>query len=327
VIARRRALLGAAALAFAPRVVFAQASPRVLRVAILSESTEAARRPMWALFRERLAQLGYVEGRTLALESGHANDDPARLPAIAADLVARRPDVIVVASTSASIAAKNATTTIPIVFVGPADPVASGLVSNLARPGANVTGFSPMQAEIGAKWIELLRAIAPKLQRAAYLTDTGNAGEMRVFETLRERAKALGASVTVYEGVRAEALEGSLEAIPRDRNEGLAVALTPAMLPHVERIVRFAAERKLPAVYARREYVAAGGLMYYGPDPGPLYTKAADYVHKIATGTRPGDLPVERALAVKSAVNLRAAKAQGLVLPPSILVAADETID
>lgn len=325
-VARRRVLVSMAALACAPRGLAAP-SPRLLRVAVLSESTQTARRALWTLFTDRLSELGYVQGRTLALDWYHADDRPERLPKLAADLVAKRPDVIVAVSTPAAIAAKQATATIPIVFVGPADPVGSGLVANLARPGANVTGFSPMQAEIGAKWIELLRAFAPTLERAAYLTDTGNPGELKVYEMLRERGAALGATVTVYEGVRADALERSLEAIVRDRNQGLAVALTAAMLPHRERIVRFAAARKLPAVYARREYVAAGGLLFYGADSTPLFAKTADYVHRIATGTKPGDLPVERPMAVKSALNRQAAREQGLVVPPTILAAVEEVLD
>ena len=153
-VARRRALGLLAALACAPRTVAAQAPPRPLRVAILSESTENARRALWALFRDRLAQLGYVEGRTLALDWRYADDRPERLPKLAGEIVASMPDVIVAVSTPAALAAKNATATIPIVFVGPTDPVGSGLVSNLARPGGNTTGFSPMQGEIGPKWLE-----------------------------------------------------------------------------------------------------------------------------------------------------------------------------
>ena len=326
-VARRRALGLLAALACAPRTVAAQAPPRPLRVAILSESTETARRNLWALFRERLVQLGYVEGRNLALDWRNADDMPSYLPKLADDIVKSKPDVIVAVSTPAAVAAKNATATIPIVFVGPTDPVGSGLVSNLARPGGNTTGFSPMQGEIGPKWLELLRALSPKLQRAAYLTDTGNPGEMRVFEMMRERAAALGVTVQVYDAVQSGALDRAFVAIVRDRNEGLAVGLTAAMLAHSDRIVKFAAERKLPAVYARRDYPDAGGLMSYGADSTPLYAKTADYVHRIATGTRPGDLPVERPSAIRMVVNRRAAKAQGIALPPSILAAADETID
>lgn len=322
--ARRRVLLSAAALACAPRRAVAQARP--LRVGVLSESTESARNAVWALFRERLGQLGYVEGRTLVLDTRHANDDAKRLPNLAAELVALGPDVIVAVSTPAALAAKGATSTIPIVFVGPADPVGAGLVPNLARPGANLTGFSPMQAEIGAKWIEVLRALVPKLARAAYLTDVGNPGEIQVFERIRERAAALGATVKVYDGVQPGALERSFAAMVSDRVEGLVVAITTAMLGHKERIVRYAEERRLPAVYGRREYADAGGLMSYGADFRPLFAKAAEYVHRIATGTRPGDLPVERPMAVRTVVNLRTAKAQGIALPQSILLAADETI-
>ena len=326
-VARRRALGLLAALACAPRTAAAQAPPRLLRVAILSESTETARRALWALFRERMAQLGYVEGRTLALDWRYADDRPERLPRLAGEIVASTPDVIVAVSTPAAVAAKNATATIPIVFVGPTDPVGSGLVSNLARPGGNTTGFSPMQGEIGPKWLELLRALSPNLQRAAYLTDTGNPGELRVLELMRGRATALGATVQVYDAIQPGALERAFEAIARDRIEGLAVAITAAMLPLRDRVVGFASERKLPAVYGRREYADAGGLMSYGADSAPLYAKAADYVHRIATGTKPGDLPVERPSAIRMVVNRRAAKAQGIAVPQAILVAADEVVD
>ena len=325
-VARRRVLISVAALACAPRGIAAQSPPKLLRVAILSESTETARRNLWALFRERLVQLGYVEGRNLALDWRNADDMPSYLPNLADDIVKSKPDVIVAVSTPAAVAAKNATATIPIVFIGPSDPVGSGLVPNLARPGGNTTGFSPMQGEIGPKWLELLRALSPKLQRAAYLTDTGNPGEMRVFEMMRERAAALGVTVQVYDAVQPGALDRAFEAIARDRIEGMAVAITAAMLPFRDRIVRFASEHKLPAVYGRREYADAGGLMSYGADSAPLYAKAADYVHRIATGTKPGDLPVERPSAIRMVVNRRAAKAQGIVLPPTILAAADESI-
>jgi putative ABC transport system substrate-binding protein len=326
VVARRRVLISVAALACAPRGIAAQSPPRLLRVAILSESTETARRGLWALFRERLEQLGYVEGRTLVLDWRHADDMAEYLPKLAADIVKTKPDVIVAVSTPAATAAKNATATIPIVFIGPSDPVASGLVPNLARPGGNVTGFSPMQGEIGPKWLELLRALSPRLQRAAYLTDTGNPGEIRVFELMRERAAALGITVQVHDAVQPGALDRAFDAMAKDRVEGMAVAITAAMLPFRDRIVRFANERKLPTVYGRREYVDAGGLISYGADSAPLYAKAADYVHKIATGTKPGDLPVERPSAIRMVVDRRAAKAQGIALPPSILAAADETI-
>jgi len=326
VVVRRRALVFAAALACAPRLAAAQSPPRLLRVAILSESTETARRNLWALFRERLAQLGYVEGRTLVIEWRHADDMPGYLPKLADELVTWKPDVIVAVSTPAAVAAKHATATIPIVFIGPTDPVGSGLVPNLARPGGNATGFSPMQGDIGPKWLELLRALSPRLQRAAYLTDAGNPGEIRVLELMRGRATALGATVQVYDAVQPGALDRAFEAIVHDRVDGLAVGITAAMLPYRDRIVAFASERKLPAVYARREYVDAGGLMSYGADTAPQYAKAADYVHRIATGTKPGDLPVERPTTIRMVVNRRAAKAQGIALPPSILAVADEVI-
>lgn len=320
-------MLGGAALVAAPRLASAQSADRALRLAILSESTEAARRESWKTFFGRLAGMGYVEGRNLAVEARHANGDPSKLSGLAAELVAWRPDVLVAVTTPAAVAAKNATTTIPVVFVGPADPVGSGLVTNLGRPGGNVTGFSPMQAEIGGKWIELLREIAPGLKRSAYLTDTGNGGEMLVFEQIRLRATSLGVDVQVFDGIAPGALDRSFDAIAGGRFDGLMVALTQALLPHRDRIVEFASRKRLPAVYARREYPDAGGLLSYGADTIPLFARAAEYVQRIAQGAKPADLPVERPNYVKMVVNQRTARAQGFRIPPSVLVGADEVID
>ncbi|MEO8485719.1 MAG: ABC transporter substrate-binding protein [Betaproteobacteria bacterium] len=324
---RRKFAAGALLLLSVPGIVAAQPANRTLRVAMLSESTEAARRVPETLFRERLAQLGYVEGRNLAIERRYANGVTARLPALAAELTAWKPDVIVAVSTPGALAAKYATSTIPVVFIGPADPVGSGIVTNLGRPDRNVTGFSPMQAEIGAKWIELLREIVPQAKRGAYLTDTGNGGEMLVFEQLRARATALGATVEAFDGIQPGALERSFAAIARGRFDGLVVALTSALLAHRDAIIRFAEQSRLPAIYARREYPEAGGLLSYGADISALFQRAADYVHRIAQGTKPGDLPVERPTVVRMVVNQRAARALGIKLPPSILVVADEVID
>jgi len=324
---RRLVVAGALAAVAAPAVAVAQPPPGPLRVAVLSESTAAARRANWKQLTDRLAELGYVPGRNLSIEARYADDVPARLPGLAAQLVAWKPDVLIAVSTTGALAAKGATTTIPIVFIGPADPVGSGLVANLGRPDANVTGLSPMQAEIGAKWIEILRELAPGLERAAYLTDTGNPGEMLVADQLKARASALGASVQVYDGVRPGALDRAFASIASSRQEGLAVGLTAALLPHRDRIVRFAAEGRRPAVYARRDYPDAGGLLSYGADPGPLYRRAADYVDRLARGAKPADLPVERPNVVKLVVNQRAAREQGIAIPRAILVAADEVLD
>lgn len=324
---RRRLVLGGAAIAAAPRLASAQSADRALRLAILSEANEATRRQGWKTLFGRLAELGYVEGRNLAVESRHANGDPSKLPGLAAGLVAWRPDVIVAVTTPAALAAKNATTTIPVVFVGPADPVGSGLVPNLGRPGGNVTGFSPMQAEIGGKWIELLRELAPGLKRAAYLTDTGNGGEMLVFEQIRLRATSLRVDVQVFDGIAPGALDRSFDAIAGGRFDGLMVALTQALLPHRDRIVAFASRKPLPAIYARREYPDAGGLISYGADTIPLFARAAEYVQRIAQGAKPADLPVERPTYVRMVVNQRTARAQGFRIPQSVLVGADEVID
>ena len=324
---RRRFTLCGILLVSVPAIVTAQPAPRSPRVAILTESTEVARHASVKLFVDRLAQLGYVQGTNLSIETRHAGGVPSRLPALAAELVAWKPDVIVAVTTPAAIAAKNATSSIPVVFVGPADPVGSGLVANLGRPEGNVTGLSPMQAEIGGKWIEILRDLVPHLKRAAYLTDTGNSGEMLVFDQLKARASSLGIGVQVFDGIQPGALERSLATIAAERYDGMVVALTLALLPHRDRIVGFAAQRRLPAVYARREYPDAGGLLSYGADTAALFRRAADYVHRIAQGTKPADLPVERPTLVELVVNQRAARAQGIKVPQSILVSADDVIE
>jgi len=310
----------------APLAVLAQPSGRVLRLAILDDASEDAQRHHWRAFLKRLGELGYAEGRNLVVEARYARGAPERLSALAAELVALKPDLIVARGTPAAHAAKQASVTVPIVFVAVADPVAAGLVASRAHPGGNVTGLSNISTEVGAKWIELLRELAPGATRLAYLGDPSNKGSLTVFGQLQERARSLKVAIQIFDARQPKELERAFESIVAERYQGFCVGPSAVILDNRDRILQFAARQKLPAVYARREYVDAGGLLSYGVDLGVMYLRLADYVHRIAQGAKPSELPVESPSIVRMVVNLKAARAQGIKIPQRVLVRADEVI-
>jgi len=301
--------------------------PGPVRIAILDDASEATRQQLWAAFRKRLGELGYVEGRDVSIEAHFAGGNPDRLALLAAELVAGKPDVLVVVTTTAAVAAKKATSTIPIVALGPADPVKSGLVMSLARPGGNLTGLSPNQAEIVGKWLELLRALRRDAKALVYLTDTGNPGEMLVYRDLETRARALGIESRVMDGVSAANVEKAFASMQRKRTDALVVATTAALLPQRRQIVDGAARLRMPAIYARQEYAEAGGLISYGADSHVLFARAADYVSRILRGTPPAELPFEMASTFKLVLNLRTSRELGLVIPRDVRIRADEVIE
>lgn len=274
-----------------------------------------------------MQELGYAEGKSFVIERRYARGATEQLPALAKELVASKPDVIVAPSTSAARAAMRATTSIPIVFIGPADPVASGLVASLARPGGNVTGTSAISTEMSAKWIELLLELAPGAKRLGFLTDTSNPGSVLLFRSTEEQAQALNVTVQLLNGRQRSELEKSFESIVHQRIEGLIVSVTAVLVDHRDQIVQFAARQRLPVLYARRDYMDAGGLVFYGVDLGVIYSRAADYVHRIAQGARPADLPVERPTVIRLVLNRKTARELGLTVPPTVLVRADELIE
>jgi len=310
-----------------PLAGIAQPAGRVLRIAILDAGSENAQRHNWRAFLKRLAELGYAEGRNLTIEERYARGATERLPALAADLVALKPDVIVVQGTPSARAAKDASATVPIVFLGVADPVRDGIAASLSRPGGNSTGLSIFSSELGLKWIELLREIVPGAKRLAFLGDASNAAGKRNFDQLREQARALGITIQMFDGHKRDELERSLDVIARDRYEGLYLGNSTTILDHRDRILQFAARQKLPAIYPRREYVDAGGLISYGADLRAIYPRAAEYVQRIVQGARPSELPIEQPNVVRMVVNLKTARAQGIKIPKSILVRADEVIE
>ena len=291
---RRDALLALVALGLAAasfRVAAQPKRPSPARVAILDDALEATRQQLWAAFRNRLRELGYVEGRDVLIEARFAGGNPDRLPLLAAELVAGKPDVLVVVTTTAALTVKKETSTIPIVALGPADPVKSGLVVSLARPGGNLTGLSPNQGEIVGKWLELLRALRPNAKTLVYLTDIANPGEMLVYRDLEQRARSLGLESRVMDGINPVDVDQAFASMQTMRTDALVVATTASLLTQRRQIVDGAARLRIPAVYARQEYPEAGGLISYGSDSQALFARAADYVNRILRGTPPSELP------------------------------------
>lgn len=327
---RRKALLWLAALGLGPAAPRAsgQRKPRdaPARVAILDDANEATRERLWAALRGGLRHLGYVDGRDVVFTARFAGGDPDRLRALAAETVAERPDVIATVTTTVALAVRKATSTIPIVAIGPADPVKSGLVASLARPGGNLTGLSPNQGEIAGKWLELLRELVPGARTLVYLTDTGNPGEMLVYRDLEQKARAMGMTSRVEDGTTRPNVDRALSSMQPARPDGLVVATTAVLLTQKREIVDGARRLRIPAIYARQEYPEAGGLVSYGADSLALFARAADYVDRILRGTPPSELPFETASTFRMVLNLAAARDIGLAIPHAVRVRADEVI-
>ena len=317
--------LGLATASF--RVAPQSGRPDPARIAILDDASEATRAQLWTAFRNRLRELGYVEGRDVLIEARFAGGNPDRLPLLAAELAAGKPDVLVVVTTTVAVAARKATSTIPIVAVGPADPVKSGLVASLARPGGNLTGLSPNQAEIAGKWLELLRALRLNAKTLVYLTDTANPGEMLVYRDLEQRARALGLESQAMDGIDAANVDRAIATMQARRTDALVVATTASLLTQRRQIVDGAARLRIPAIYARREYPEAGGLISYGADTQELFARAADYADRILRGTPPSELPFELASTFRLVLNLRTSRELGLVIPQTVRIRADEVIE
>jgi putative ABC transport system substrate-binding protein len=297
------------------------------RVATLDDAPEGTRARLWSAFRARLRELGYVEGRDVVIDARFAAGNLERLPALASEILAGKPDVIVTVTTTVALAAKKASSTVPIVALGPADPVKSGLVASLARPGGNLTGFSQNQGEIVGKWLEMLRALLPRAKSFVYLTDTGNPGEMLVYRDLEARGRVLGLEPGVLDGVTAAKVNEAFTRVERRRPDALIVATTTSLLPQRNQIVDGVARLRIPTIYARREYPEAGGLVSYGADIGISFVRAADYVHRILLGTSPSELPFQMASTFTLVLNLRTARALGLAIPEAIRILADEVIE
>jgi putative tryptophan/tyrosine transport system substrate-binding protein len=313
-------LLGSATATW-PLVASAQQPGKTPRIGIIDDA------PRWNAFRHGLRDLGYLEGQNIAFDYAYGDGVPERLAEAAAALVRRPVDVIATFGTPASFAAKQSTTTIPIVMISIGEPVRAGLVPSLARPGGNITGNSVLGPDVGAKRLQILKETIPTVSRVAFLWNPDNASNVLQFEEVQRAAPRLGVTViSVSVDPRIE-FETAFAAMMKERPDAFAMTGEPFHQIHIAWIIDFMAKNRLPAMYQLSENVRAGGLMSYGASEPDLFRRAAGYVHRILQGTKPADLPVEQPVKFELAVNLKTAKALGLTLPPGILALADEVIE
>jgi ABC-type uncharacterized transport system substrate-binding protein len=325
---RRRefiALLGGAAAAW-PLAARAQQPGKLPTIGFLGATTPSAQSPWTAAFVERLRGLGWIEGRNVAIEYRWMEGRNERVAEIAAEFVQLRVDVIVVQGTAAVVGAKQATSVIPIVFALAGDPVGSGLVASLARPGGNVTGLSGQQADVAAKRLELLREVVPSLHRLAIVANVGNPYAILELGEIQGAARALGLEAATFEIRRAEDVAPAFKAL-KGRADALYVINDPLVNTNRVRIIISALGARLPTMHGSREHVEAGGLMSFGPNYPDLFRRTADYVNKILRGAKPGDIPVEQPTKFDLVVNVLTAAALGITLPPTLLATADEVIE
>jgi putative ABC transport system substrate-binding protein len=329
-VTTRRAFIGtlAGAVLATPLAAEAQQVAKIARIGYLSPNL-AASPHLREAFLQGLRDLGYVEGRNVVIEIRSAEGKFERLPALAAELVALKVDVILATGTPASLAAEQATRTLPIVFVAAADPVTSGFVTSLARPGGNITGLFNLAPELVGKCLEQLTQAVPGVSRVAALWQPGGQGERMDKDMLKAAdvaARTLGLRLQFVEARGPADFDRAFSEMTRARAGALTVLPSPMFLSERRRLADLAAKNRLPAVYPSRESVDAGGLMSYGPDLADLFRRAATYVDKILKGAKPGDLPVEQPTKFELVINLKTAKALGLIIPPSLLQRADEVI-
>jgi putative ABC transport system substrate-binding protein len=304
----------------------AQQPGKVYRIGFLSPRSPSDVGRL-AAFRQSLRELGYVEGQNIVIESRWAEGEYDRLPGLAAELVRLKVDVIVTYAAPAIQAAKRATGTIPIVMAGAIDPVASGLVTSVARPGGNITGLSLMAPDLVGKQLAILKEVVPTVSRVALLGNPANTGNAPQLRHAQETARTLGMRLQSLEARGPNEIESAFAAITRERAGALIVLVDGMLADHRARIADLAAKSRLPAVYGLSDYPEAGGLMAYGPSVLDRFRRAATYVDKILKGAKPGDLPVEQPTKFELVINLKTAKALGLTIPQSLLQRADQVIE
>ena len=309
-----------------PLAAEGQAPAKVPRIGFLSSRSLADSTHLLESLRQGLRELGYVEGHTIAIEYRSAEGRPERLPALAAELVRLKVDVIVTTGPPAPEAAKEATSTIPIVFAVVGDPVAVGLVASLARPGGNITGSASIAAELVGKQLELLKEAAPKVSRVAVLQNPDHPGHPAQLRQAEGAARALGVQLHIAQARTPREIDAAFAAMRSQRVGGVLVLRDGLFLAQQTQIVALAAKSRLPAVYGERGQAEAGGLMAYGANVLLMYRRAATYVDKILKGAKPADLPVEQPTRFELVINLKTAKALGLTIPQSLLGRADELI-
>ena len=307
----------------------AQHPTKLPRIGFLTGIDRATGSTRFEEFRRGLRELGYIERENIAIDYRNSEGKSERIPELAAELVRLKVDVIVVAAGLPVLeVVKNATKTIPIVMAGRGiDPVVAGLVESLARPGGNITGFTNLSRELGAKRLELLKAAVPHIERVAVLYESANAGSLRELkEILPGAAGALGLTLRLWEIRETDNFEKTLAALNKERPDGLYVTSSPLMTANLKRTVSFASKSRLPSVGSSTGYVNEGGLMSYDGDFADGYRRVATYVDKILKGAKPGDLPVEQPTKFEFVINIRTAKEIGVTIPPQVLARADRVI-
>lgn len=299
---------------------------KVLRIGVLMSGRPSVSSARIRAFQQGLRDLGYVEGKNLVIEYRYADGELDPVPHLAAELVSLNVDVLLTDTSNATQAAKNATRTIPIVFTMANDPVGDGQVTSLARPGGNLTGFSILAIDLNGKRLELLKETVPKVTRVAFLTRTGTTtGEQR-FKEADTDAKGLGLRLQFLGAKGVEDLESVFEAAKRAGVQAVLAHPSTFVATNRASIIDLATKSRLPVIYPNTDYVEAGGLMSYGPDTIDNYRRAAGYVDKIVKGTKPADLPVQQPMKFEFAINLKAANAISLTIPPNLLARADRVI-
>ena len=305
----------------------ASAQSKTPRIGFMGNSTAALEANLVDAFREGLRELGYEEGRNIVIEYRWANGKYDHFPVLVAELIAAKVEVIVTAGTPAALAVKNATTTVPLVMVAVGDPVGTGLVPSLARPGANLTGLSSVAPDLEGKRLQLLREVVPALSHVAMFINSLNPFHVSSMRQARAAAQTMGIKLQLHDIRKSEDLDDAFAAIRKERPDALLILADRVFLHNRERIVDFANEQRLPNVNAYKELVEVGGLMSYGPSYEDMHKRAAIYVDKILKGAKPDDLPIEQPSKFTFIVNLKAAKALGVTVPSQLLGLADELID
>ena len=304
----------------------AQQPRKVHRIGFLSAATPSSISARIEAFRQGLRELGYTEGKNIVIEWRHAEGKADQLPGLAAELVRLKVDIVVSAGSTVTRPAKEATVTIPIVMAQDTDPVGSGFVASLARPGGNITGLATLAPEIGGKRLELLKEIVPKLSRVAVLGTSTRRGNAQALREIELAAGAFGVKFQYLDVLDPMDIETAFREASKGRTQAVLMLAGPIFTSHRKQLVDLAVKSRLPAIYDRAEFVEDGGLMSYGVSQNDLYRRAATYVDKILKGAKPADLPVEQPTKFELVINLKTAKQIGLTIPPNVLARADKVI-
>ena len=320
-------LLGGTASAGWSLVTHAQQARPVYRIGFMGNSTAALEANLVKPFRDGLRELGYEEGRNIAIEYRWAEGDYSRFPTLVTELLAQKVDVIVTAGTPAALAVKAATTSVPLVVVAVGDPIGTGIVASLGRPGGNITGLSSIAPELEGKRLALLREIIPTLSHVAILWNPLNPFHVSSLRQARAAAELLQIKLQSVEVRATEELGAAIAEMKKERPEALLILADRVFLHDRKQLMDFATENRLAGVYAYRELVIEGGLMSFGPNYADMHRRAATFVDKILKGAKPADLPVEQPTKFELIINLKTAKALGLTVPPMLLATADEVIE